>query len=180
MTKQYDSKSSKYTYQDVLTTSTDELKAIFEDDDIERLEYPAGEFPQSETQIIIIFSEQSGKEPQYIELEDWLDFLKDYRESQQQQTKILPKKPFEAKQLEHEEEFVCIVSFRINGDEEQVGEVVVSPEDRDNCVNDILEKYPNEQLDFSIEFMCKRCFQDQLSEEMIESEVSSYGSKMIH
>ncbi|MEN8216404.1 MAG: hypothetical protein ABFS56_08515 [Pseudomonadota bacterium] len=172
------SKPAKKTHQKIITVSSDELKAIFEDDDIVRLEYPIDEFPTPQTRLILVFSELSGKEPQYIELPDWLDLLEDYKEKKQQ----AKKQPiqYNPQQLEHGEEFVCIVSFRLNGDDEHVGETVVSPEERDDCVNAILEKYPDDQLDFSIEFMCKLCFQDQLTEEVKDSEVSYYGSRMIH
>ncbi|KHD06090.1 hypothetical protein PN36_17080 [Candidatus Thiomargarita nelsonii] len=174
MTKEQQSK----TLQEVITVSSDELKAIFEDDDIVRLEYPTDEFPTAETRIIIVFSEQSGKEPQYIDLQDWLDLLEDYNESQQE-VEVMPKR-YKAELPEHGEEFVCIVSFRLNGDDDHVGQSVVSSEERDDCINGILEQYPNEHLDFSTEFMCKRCFQEQLTQQPNESDVSYYGSRMIH
>jgi len=178
MTKEPQSKQGNDTHQEVITVSSDELKVIFEDDDIVRLEYPTDEFPTAETRIIIVFSEQSGKEPQYIDLQDWLDLFEDYKESQQQ-AEVMPKL-YKAELPEHGEEFVCIVSFRINGDDEHVGQSVVSSEERDDCINAILEKYPNEHLDFSTEFMCKRCFQEQFTQQLKESEVSYYGSRMIH
>jgi hypothetical protein len=177
MIKQYQPKQSKRTHQDVITVSSDTLKAIFEDDDIERLEYPINEFPIPLSKIIIVFSEQSGKEQQYIELQDWFDLLEDYKESQRQAKNQLER--YNAPQPEHGEEFVCIVSFRLNGDDDNAGQAVVSPEERNDCVNAILEKYPNE-LDLSIEFMCKRCFQDNLTEQIMDSEVGYYGSRMIH
>ncbi len=174
MTNQDDPKEPMH--QQIIAASSDKIKAIFDDDDVVRLEYPADEFPLPHTQIIIIFSEESGKEPQYIELQDWLDLVEDYKESQQEKMseQNLPQS------LEHGDEFVCVVSFRVNGDDDNVGRAVVEPADRENCVNTILEKYPYEQLDFSIEFMCKKCFKEMLNEQEEEAEINYYGSRMIH
>ena len=179
MTKQRRLKQLKHSPPEAITISSSVIKTILEDDDIERLEYPANEFPFSQTKIIIVFSKQSGKEPQFIELQDWLDLVEDYQESQQAVKKT--SKQYNSQGSEHGEEFVCVVSFRINGDDNNVGKVVVSQEGRDDCVNAILEKYPNTHLDFSIEFMCKKCFENLLTEELEESEYGNYyGSRMIH
>jgi hypothetical protein len=192
MTNQSNPKHPKYTYQQPINISWDELKAVFGDKDVVKLEYPANEFPMPKTRIIIVFSEQSGKKPQYIQLQDWLELLENYRESQRlaelrnsreiQHQPDMPLITGNEQQYGHGEEFVCIVSFRVNGDEDNVGEAVVSPEERDDCVSAILQKYPNDQLDFSIEFMCKRCFEEMLSEDLEESEYGDYGSgsRMIH
>jgi hypothetical protein len=177
MTHPSPQKSPKNIYQSVITISKPELKAIFGDQDIVRLEYPADEFPRPETRIIVIFSQQSGRQPQYIELQEWLDLLEDYREKQQEAHFF----SLENGPQKHEEDFVCVISFRIDGDDDSVGEVVVSPADRDDCINAILQKYPNEHLDFSIEFVCKQCLEENFIE---ESEIWNYGtyggSQMIH
>jgi len=186
MTNQSNPKPPKYTYQQPINLSWDELKAVFGDKDVVKLEYPANEFPMPETRILIVFSEQSGKKPQYIELQEWLDLLENYRENQRQpelgdytENPRQPNMPLvigNGQQSGHGEEFVCIVSFRVNGDDDNVGEAVVSPEERDDCVSAILQKYPNDHLDFFIEFLCKRCFEDMLSEDLEESEYGDYGS----
>ncbi len=176
------------TYQDdpqkpkdtpVMTVSSNELKIIFNDDDIVRLEYPPDEFPTPKTRLIIVFSKDSGKKPQYIELQEWFDLLEELEESSEseEEADTQPIIGNLAAGLGHGEEFVCIVSFRVNGDDEQVGEAIVSHEERDNCVNAILENYPEDQLDFSIEFMCKQCFEEMLNE---QSNNSGYASRMIH
>ncbi len=103
------------THQLILTASSDDIKAIFGDNDIVRLEYPADEFPAHQTRIIIIFTERSGKEPQYIELQEWLDLLEEYRKSQQQADmlrKIHDKQPLkhnDIQPLEHGEKLVCMI-----------------------------------------------------------------------
>ncbi len=161
MTKQSKSK-------DIIAGTSDKLKAIFKDDDIIRLEYPVNEFPLSQTQILIIFTKQSGKEPQYIELQDWLDLVEEYKAQESENLR--------EQNIEHDEEFVCLVSFRLNGDNNSAGQAVVSAEERDDCVNAILDKYPQVQLDLSIKFMCKQCFKEKHEKEMI----AYYGSRMIH
>ena len=121
MTHPSNLKSSKDTDQSIITLSSEELKVIFGDKDIVRLEYPDDEFPRPETRIIVIFSQSSDKQPQYIELQEWFDLLKDYREKQQEAHLFsldnVPQK--------HEEDLVCVISFRID-DEDSVSEVVVS------------------------------------------------------
>lgn len=173
------------TYQDlpkkhiqVISLSSNEIKAIFNDEDIVRLEYSADDFPTPKTQLIIIFSKDSGKNPQYIELQEWFDLLEEYRENEEQ-ADMPPIIGNLATGIGHGEEFVCIVSFRLNGDDEEVGEAIVSPEERDNCVNAILKSYPDEQLDFSIELMCKHCLEEMLNEQSNDSNFG-YASRMIH
>jgi len=183
MTSQF--KLSEETPQSFITVSSDELKGIFGDNDVVRLEYPTNEFPTPKTQIIMVFSKQSGKKPQYVELQEWLDLLEEYRESQQleQTDQTVPDMPFlgdiQAEE-EHGESFVCIVSFLIDGNEDNANQIVVDSEDRNDCINAILESYPHEHLDFSIELMCKKCFQEQLLEK-VEEDIDYYGgSRMIH
>jgi hypothetical protein len=162
----------------VIPLSSFELKDIFNDEDIVRLEYPSEEFPNPKTPVIIIFSKESGKNPQYIELQEWFDLLEEYKERYEQPDRQ-PIIGHLSAGLAHGEEFVCIVSFRVNGDDEQVGEAIVPAEERDNCVNAILENYPNDHLDFSIETICKHCFQETLNEQSIESNFG-YSSRTIH
>ncbi|MFK5969476.1 MAG: hypothetical protein QM487_05060 [Candidatus Marithrix sp.] len=157
----------------VIMVSSDELKAIFGNDDIVRLEYPANEFPTPETKIYIIYADDSKK--QYIELSEWLSLLEDYKSEQ-----IIEVSPLkEEDSQEHGKEFVCIISFRVNSDDETIGKTVVAPEDRDDCMKAILKKYPNDNLDLSSEFMCKHCFEEILQKELEELEFD-YGSKMVH
>ncbi len=173
------SKLQKYTHQSVITVSTSELKAIFEDNDIDRLEYPADEFPTPKTKIIMVFTQQSGKKPQYLELQEWFDLLEDYKESQQS---VVSDDTFDVSQNEHGKDFVCIVIFRINGEDNDAGRIVVPQEERDNCINAILERYPNDQLDFSTEFLCKKCFEEMFSEQLAEEseELGQIGSTLVH
>jgi len=192
MTSQF--KLPEETSQSLITVSSDELKGIFGDNDVVRLEYPADEFPTPKTQIIMVFSKQSAKKPQFVELQEWLDLLEEYRENQQlkqteqaeqieQLDETVPDMPFIGNiqtEEEHGESFVCIVSFLIDGNEDNVNQVVVDSEERNDCVNAILESYPHAHLNFSIEFMCKKCFQEKLHEE-IEEDLDYYGgSRMIH
>ncbi|HEW98507.1 MAG: hypothetical protein DRR16_01820 [Candidatus Parabeggiatoa sp. nov. 3] len=176
MTYQDDPQKQKDTQ--VMSLSSNELKAIFNDEDIVRLEYSSDEFPTPKTPIIIVFSKDSGKKQQYIELQEWFDLLEEYKENEEP-AEIQPLIGNLAAGLGHGEEFVCIVSFRVNGDDEQVGEAIVSPEERDNCVNAILENYPEEHLDFSIELKCKQCFEEMLNEQSNDSNFG-YASRMIH
>jgi hypothetical protein len=173
--------SKPHTHQAVITVSTSELKAIFEDTDIVRLEYPADEFPTPKTKIIMVFTQQSGKKPQYLELQEWLNLLEDYKESQQT-TSIASDDTINVSKSEHGKEFVCIIIFRVNGEDNNVGKVVVPQEERDNCINAILEKYPHDHLDFSTEFLCKKCFEEMFSEQLAEEseEFGHVGSRMIH
>ena len=175
------SKLHKYTHESVITVSTNELKAIFEDSDIVRLEYPADEFPTPQTKIIMVFTQQSGKKPQYLELQEWLNLLEDYKESQQVTNTTTQINTINLSQSEHGKEFVCMVIFRVNGDDNNVGKVVVPQEERDDCINAILEKYPNDHLDFSTEFLCKKCFEEMLNEQLAEElDFEHIGSRMIH
>ncbi len=156
----------------VIMVSSDELKAIFGNDDIVRLEYPANEFPTPETKIYIIFADDSKK--QYIELSEWLNLLENYQSEQTIEVSSLKESS-----NEHGKEFVCVISFRVNNDDETIGKTVVAPEDRDGCIKAILKKYPNDHLDLSSEFMCKHCFEEILQKELEELEFD-YGSKMVH
>mgnify|MGYP003572655326 CR=1 FL=1 len=157
-----------------ITITSDELQAIFDDQDIVKLEYPADEFPTSETRIIIIFSQQSGKKPQYIELQEWLDLLENYRERQEAHL-LSSHQP--AKNA------VCVISFRINGDDKYIGKMIVLPEERNNCVNAILQKYPYDHLEFSIELISEPNFEETFVDEFTTEEVgfNNYaGSRTIH
>ncbi len=156
----------------VITVSSDELKAIFGNDDVVRLEYPTNEFPIPETKIIIVFADESKK--QYIELREWLSLLENYQAEQ-----VIDISLSNEDSQEHGKEFVCVISFRVNSDDETIGKTVVSPEDRDDCIKAILKKYPNDHLDLSSEFMCKHCFEEILQKELEELEFD-YGSKMVH
>jgi hypothetical protein len=166
-------------HQSVITVSAEELKAIFEDSDIVRLEYPANEFPTHQTKIILVFTQKSGKKSQYIELQEWLNLLEDYKNSQQS-TSTQPN-TIKVPQYGHGKEFVCIIVFRVNDDDDNVSKIVVSSNERNDCINAILEKYPNDHLDISTEFMCKQCFEEMLAEQLIEDLEFSYpSSRMIH
>ena len=82
---------------------------------------------------------------------------------------------------EHGEEFVCVVMFRIDGDDDNIGKTVVPQKERDDCINAILKEYPHEQLDFSTEFLCKKCFEEIVNEQLTEeSELGHISSRMIH
>ncbi|MBE9561901.1 MAG: hypothetical protein IMF12_03415 [Proteobacteria bacterium] len=157
----------------VIIVSSDEIKEIFGNDDIVRLEYPANEFPTLQTKIIIIFAE--GVKNQYIELNEWLSLLEDYKLNKLVDISLSDDDDSE----EHGKEFVCVISFRINSDDESIGKTVVSPEDRDDCIKAILKKYPNDHLDLSSEFICKHCFEEMLLKELEDLEIN-HGSKMIH
>lgn len=187
MIKQKLPKVSEHVYQPIITVSADELKGIFGDNDLERLEYPASEFPMPQTRIIMVFNKQSGKAPQYLELEEWFDLIEDYKESQQQLESLRNLNNYDLNNHnhtaadEHGEEFVCIISFQINGDDNNIRQAVVKPEDRNDCVDAILDNHPNDHLDFSIEFMCKQCFEEMMNEQRLEElGVGTYGSSMIH
>jgi len=156
----------------VIIISSDKLKAIFGNDDVVRLEYPTNEFPTSQTKIIIVFANESKK--QYIELSEWLELLEDYEANQLVDISLSNEDA-----PEHGKEFVCVISFRVNNDDETIGKTVVAPEDRDDCIKALLKKYPNDHLDLSSEFMCKHCFEDILEKELEELEFN-YGSQMIH
>jgi hypothetical protein len=151
----------------IITISADELKIIFNNDDIVRLEYPADEFPTLETEISIIFADKSKQ--QYIELSEWLLLLQNYKEHKLSSDTT----------QKHDKKFVCVISFRVNNDDETIGKTVVEPEDRDDCISAILKKYPDDHLDFSSEFICKHCFEEMLMKELEDLEIN-HGSKMIH
>ncbi len=156
----------------VIIISSDKLKAIFGNDNVVRLEYPTNEFPMPQTKIIIVFADEAKK--QYIELGEWLELLENNESNQ-----LVDVSLFNEDAKEHGKEFVCVISFRVNSDDETIGKTVVSPEDRDGCIKAILKKYPNDHLDISSEFMCKHCFEDILQKELEELEFN-YGSNMIH
>jgi len=179
MTTTFHSKLIKDRYPAV-TISADELQAIFDDSDIVKLEYPADEFPIPETRIIIIFSQQSGKKPQYIELKEWLDLLENYRKMQQKTHLFSLDKVSQPKRVE---KVVCVISFRINGDDDYIGKTIVLPEERDNCVKTILQKYPHEHLEFSIELKCESDIEESFLNEFVVEEwgYNNYAnSQMIH
>jgi len=186
MTNQFKAEPSEDIPQLLISVTSDELKNIFDDNDIVSLEYPADEFPTHQTRIMMTFSKQSGKNPQYIELQEWLELLDNFIQSKQeereeQEEQSVPNMPFmdNIQHEEHGESFVCIVSFKVD-DEDNMNQIVVDPEDRNDCVNNILESYPHSHLDLTIKFMCKKCFQEQLLEQ-IEEEFDHYGgSRMIH
>ena len=175
MANQHNPTQPTDTHPPVITVSSDDIKAIFGDNDIAKLEYPADEFPSPQTRIILTFTERSGKKPQYIELQEWLELLENYRERQKSGNLLRHLNDTQwydyddTQQYEHGEEFVCMISYRVNGDKDNAGEAVVNSEDRDDYINTILEKHPHDQLDFSTEFMCKRCFEEMLSEQLEES-----------
>ncbi|MCK5522595.1 MAG: hypothetical protein KAI83_05600 [Thiomargarita sp.] len=187
MTSQSKAEPSEDISQLLISVTSDELKNIFDDKDVVSLEYPADEFPTHQTRIMMTFSEQSGKKSQYIELQEWLDLLENFIQSKQeeeeeQEEQSVPNMPFmdNFQHEEHGESFVCIVSFKVDEDEDNVNQIVVEPEERNDCVNNLLETYPHSHLDLTIKFMCKKCFQEQLLEQ-IEEEFDYYGgSRMIH
>ncbi len=187
MTSQFNAKPSEDNISQLLiSVSSDELKNIFDDNDVVSLGYPADEFPTHQTRIMMTFSKQSGKNPQYIELQEWLELLDNFikskqEEQEEQEDQSVPNMPFmdNFQHEEHGESFVCIVYFKVD-DEENVNQIVVDPEDRNDCVNNLLESYPHSHLNLTIKFMCKKCFQEQLLEQ-IEEEFDHYGgSRMIH
>ncbi|MDM8567383.1 hypothetical protein QUF74_17250 [Candidatus Halobeggiatoa sp. HSG11] len=160
----------------VIIVSSDEIKEIFGNDDIVKLEYPADEFPTPKTKIIITFAKKTKK--QYIELSEWLNLLEDYNANKLVDISLSDENSNETSE-EHDKEFVCVISFRVDSDDETIGKTVVSPEDRDDCIKAILKKYPNEHLDLSSEFMCKHCFEEMLLKELEDLEFD-HGSKTIH
>ncbi|MCK5878085.1 MAG: hypothetical protein KAG43_10655 [Candidatus Marithrix sp.] len=154
----------------VVSINSNELKDIFGNDDVVRLEYPATEFPTSQTKMTIIFADKK----QYIELAEWLILLEEYNEN-----KSVDKLSLDKDSEEHDKEFICVISFRVNSDDKTIGKTVVPSDDRNDCIQAILQKYPDDNLDFSSEFVCKHCFEQMLQNELGDLEFN-YGSEMIH